>query len=98
MAKTILGIIGGSGVYDIPGLENARWERVKSPWGEPSDELLCGTFNNVDLVFLLTPQRPVSHRIDVEGRLHSEGVFPTEQLGYLIVQVEVSLGDNINDD
>src|SRR5690348_8952292 len=52
MAKTILGIIGGSGVYDIPGLENARWERVKSPWGEPSDELLCGTFNNVDLVFL----------------------------------------------
>ncbi len=40
MSKTVLGIIGGSGVYDIAGLENARWERVASPWGEPSDELL----------------------------------------------------------
>jgi 5'-methylthioadenosine phosphorylase len=52
MTNTVLGIIGGSGVYDIPGLENARWERVKSPWGEPSDELLFGTFKGVDLVFL----------------------------------------------
>src|ERR1700742_2151324 len=52
MTKTVLGIIGGSGVYDIPGLENARWERVTSPWGEPSDALLFGTFKGVDLVFL----------------------------------------------
>ena len=52
MSKTVLGIIGGSGVYDIAGLENARWERVTSPWGEPSDELLFGTFKGVDLVFL----------------------------------------------
>ena len=52
MAKTVLGIVGGSGVYDIPGLENARWERVKSPWGEASDELLMGRFKGVDLVFL----------------------------------------------
>ena len=50
--KTVLGIIGGSGVYDIAGLENARWQRVASPWGEPSDELLFGTFKGVDLVFL----------------------------------------------
>jgi len=52
MTKTVLGIVGGSGVYDIPGLENARWERVKTPWGEPSDELLFGSFKGVDLVFL----------------------------------------------
>ncbi|HEY7977583.1 MAG TPA: S-methyl-5'-thioadenosine phosphorylase [Rhizomicrobium sp.] len=52
MSKTILGIIGGSGVYDIPGLENAKWQSVKSPWGEPSDALLTGTFKGVDLVFL----------------------------------------------
>jgi 5'-methylthioadenosine phosphorylase len=52
MTKTVLGIIGGSGVYDIAGLENARWQRVASPWGEPSDELLFGTFKGVDLVFL----------------------------------------------
>ncbi len=52
MAKTVLGIIGGSGVYEIPGLENARWQTVKGPWGEPSDQLLTGTFHGVDLVFL----------------------------------------------
>jgi 5'-methylthioadenosine phosphorylase len=52
MANTVLGIIGGSGVYDIPGLENPRWERVASPWGEPSDELLFGRYKGVDLVFL----------------------------------------------
>ena len=52
MTRTVLGIIGGSGVYDIAGLENARWRRVESPWGEASDELLFGTFKGVDLVFL----------------------------------------------
>jgi len=52
MTKTVLGIIGGSGVYDIPGLENPRWQRIESPWGAPSDELLFGTFQGVDLVFL----------------------------------------------
>ena len=52
MTRTVLGIIGGSGVYDIEGLENARWQAVKSPWGEPSDQLLTGTLNGVDMVFL----------------------------------------------
>jgi 5'-methylthioadenosine phosphorylase len=52
MAKTVLGIIGGSGVYDVPGLENAKWQRVDSPWGEPSDYILTGTFLGVDMAFL----------------------------------------------
>jgi 5'-methylthioadenosine phosphorylase len=52
MTKTLLGIIGGSGVYDIAGLEEARWERVKSPWGEPSDALLFGRYGGIDMVFL----------------------------------------------
>jgi 5'-methylthioadenosine phosphorylase len=52
MTKTVLGIIGGSGVYDIAGLENARWQRVDSPWGEPSDELLLGRLSGVDMAFL----------------------------------------------
>jgi 5'-methylthioadenosine phosphorylase len=61
MSRTVLGIIGGSGVYDIAGLENARWERVTSPWGEPSDQLLFGTFRGVDLVFL--PRHGRGHRL-----------------------------------
>jgi len=52
MTKTVLGIIGGSGVYDIDGLENARWQRVESPWGAPSDELLFGTLSGVEMAFL----------------------------------------------
>src|SRR5271167_2958720 len=52
MTTTVLGIIGGSGVYDIAGLEDRHWKRVASPWGEPSDELLFGRFKGVDLVFL----------------------------------------------
>ena len=52
MSKTILGIIGGSGVYDIGGLEDARWERVISPWGEVSDDLLFGKLEGVEMVFL----------------------------------------------
>jgi 5'-methylthioadenosine phosphorylase len=52
MSKTVLGIIGGSGVYDIAGLENPTWHRVASPWGEPSDHLLMGTLGGVDMVFL----------------------------------------------
>ena len=52
MSKTVLGIIGGSGVYDIAGLENPVWRTVKSPWGEPSDDLLFGRFAGVDMVFL----------------------------------------------
>lgn len=52
MARTVLGIVGGSGVYDISGLENPRWERVKSPWGEASDEMLFGRLSGVDMVFL----------------------------------------------
>ena len=52
MTSTVLGVIGGSGVYGVDGLENARWERVRSPWGEASDELLFGRLSGVDMVFL----------------------------------------------
>jgi 5'-methylthioadenosine phosphorylase len=52
MAKTVLGIIGGSGVYQIDGLENAAWKRVESPWGEASDEILFGSLNGVEMRFL----------------------------------------------
>ena len=42
MTKSVLGIIGGSGIYDLPGLENAQTETAKSPWGQPSAALLRG--------------------------------------------------------
>ena len=42
MTKAVLGVIGGSGVYDLPGIEDVREERIASPWGEPSDVLRIG--------------------------------------------------------
>jgi len=52
MTKTVLGIIGGSGLYQIDGLENPTWTKVDSPWGPPSDEILFGTLNGVEMRFL----------------------------------------------
>ena len=48
----VLSIIGGSGLYDIEGLNNKRWERVYSPFGEASDELLFGELDGQQMVFL----------------------------------------------
>jgi 5'-methylthioadenosine phosphorylase len=59
--NSILGIIGGSGVYDIDGLVNKRWVAVSSPFGAPSDELLCGELNGQQLVFL--PRHGRGHKI-----------------------------------
>ena len=48
----VIGIIGGSGVYDVAGLQDKAWRRVETPWGDPSDELLFGTIEDVRCVFL----------------------------------------------
>jgi 5'-methylthioadenosine phosphorylase len=48
----VIGVIGGSGLYDIAGLTDQRWERIASPWGDASDEVLFGTLDGVSLVFL----------------------------------------------
>ncbi|MGB1515162.1 MAG: S-methyl-5'-thioadenosine phosphorylase [Paracoccaceae bacterium] len=52
MRKTKIAIIGGSGIYDIDGLVDAKWTDVETPWGAPSDRVLTGTLNGVDMVFL----------------------------------------------
>lgn len=61
MEQNIIGVIGGSGVYDIEGLANKRWERIQSPFGEPSDELLFGELDGQQMVFL--PRHGRGHRI-----------------------------------
>ena len=52
MTKSILGVIGGSGIYDLPGLTNVREQRIASPWGEPSAPLLIGEIAGLPVVFL----------------------------------------------
>src|SRR5437016_10232906 len=60
-AKAVLGIIGGSGVYDLPGLENAREEMIASPWGVPSAPVRHGTISGLPIVFL--PRHDKGHRL-----------------------------------
>ena len=64
MNKAVLGIIGGSGLYDLPGLEDVREERVSTPWGEPSDALRIGRAGTAVLLAWVFFQAYVAGRID----------------------------------
>ena len=66
-SKTMIGVIGGSGVYEIDGLENAEWVTVDSPWGAPSDQILTGALNGVEMAFLPRHGR---------GHIHSPTTVP----------------------
>ena len=61
MTKAVLGIIGGSGVYDLAGLEKVRTKRIASPWGEPSAALRIGEIAGLPVVFL--PRHDKGHRL-----------------------------------
>jgi 5'-methylthioadenosine phosphorylase len=52
MTEAVLGIIGGSGLYELPGLENVREERIVSPWGEPSAPLRLGDIDGLPIAFM----------------------------------------------
>ena len=59
--RTVVGILGGSGVYEIDGLTSSQWKSIQSPFGEPSDELLHGDLDGQEIVFL--PRHGRGHKI-----------------------------------
>src|SRR3984893_8134398 len=65
MTKAVVGIIGGSGVYELPGLEEIRDEWVATPWGEPSDALRIGRIGKTKAVFL--PRHGRGHKFSPSG-------------------------------
>ena len=67
MTQTMIGVIGGSGLYDIDGLEDATWVSVESPWGKPSDQIMTGTLDGVRMAFLPRHGR---------GHVHSPSTVP----------------------
>lgn len=67
MTQTKIAVIGGSGIYDIDGLEGAGWVSVDTPWGAPSDAILTGTLDGVDMAFLPRHGR---------GHVHSPSSVP----------------------
>ena len=61
MADAMIGVIGGSGLYEIDGLEGAEWREVDTPWGPPSDAILCGRIEGVAMAFLPRHGRGHAH-------------------------------------
>ena len=79
MGEWVLGVIGGSGLYDIPGLKAARWVTQETPWGAPSDEILTGRLGELTLAFL--PRHGRGHKLsptDVNARAN---IAALKQLG-----------------
>jgi len=61
MTKSVLGIVGGSGLYDIPSLKKVHWETITSPWGEPSDQILFAELDGLPVRFL--PRHGRGHKV-----------------------------------
>lgn len=70
----MIGFIGGSGVYDLDGLEDRKWVKVRTPWGDPSDEILTGTLHGARVAFLPrhgrghpTPPSALNYRANIDA-------------------------------
>ncbi len=83
MSEPLLGIIGGSGLYDLPGLTETRWVAVDTPWGSPSDEVFLGRLahagGSVRLAFL--PRHGRGHRVPPNEVNYRANVAALKQLG-----------------
>lgn len=77
--RPVIGIIGGSGLYEIEGLTETRWQKVETPWGAPSDEFLCGVFEGVRVVFL--PRHGRGHKISPSGLNYRANIDAMKRLG-----------------
>ena len=75
----VIGIIGGSGLYNIEGLEDTRWEKVATPWGEPSDEFFTGVLAGTRVVFL--PRHGRGHFISPTGLNYRANIHAMKSLG-----------------
>ena len=74
-----IGIIGGSGVYELAGLADTRWVAVDTPWGAPSDEIFLGTLDGVALAFL--PRHGRGHRIAPSDVNYRANIAALKHLG-----------------
>lgn len=89
---SMIGVIGGSGLYDIAGLKDARWVDVASPFGAPSDQILTGLLDGVKMAFLPRHGRghvhapaavPYRANIDALKRLGVTDIFSVSAVGSL---------------
>ncbi len=93
--QTMIGVIGGSGVYQIDGLEGASWVKVKSPFGRPSDEVLVGRLDGVPMAFL--PRHGRDHPLDPASVPYRANIDALKRLGCTEV-VSVSAVGSLRED
>ena len=79
VTRPLLAIIGGSGLYDLPGLTDTRWETVDTPWGAPSDQVFRGSLNGAELAFL--PRHGRGHRIPPSEVNYRANIAALKSLG-----------------
>ena len=75
----VIGIIGGSGLYDIPGLKDTAWHHVPTPWGEPSDQVLVGWLDGIKCVFL--PRHGRGHPVSPSGINYRANIDAMKRMG-----------------
>ncbi|ANT59676.1 5'-methylthioadenosine phosphorylase [Salipiger sp. CCB-MM3] len=79
MTQTMIGVIGGSGVYDLDALEDRAWVTVETPWGAPSDQVLTGTLAGVKMAFL--PRHGRGHRLSPSSVPYRANIDALKRLG-----------------
>jgi len=79
MSKWVIGVIGGSGLYEMDGLENAEAVRVDTPWGAPSDALIKGRIGEVEMIFL--PRHGKGHRLSPTTVPYRANIDALKRLG-----------------
>lgn len=79
MRSRVLGVIGGSGIYEINGLQDAKWQTVDTPWGSPSDQILTGNINGVKMAFL--PRHGRGHTLSPSNVPYRANIDALKRLG-----------------
>ncbi len=77
--QPVIGIIGGSGLYNIDGLKNTKWVKVETPWGDPSDEFLTGEYEGQKVVFL--PRHGRGHKTSPTALNYRANIDALKRLG-----------------
>ena len=97
MTKNKLAIIGGSGLYDIEGLEKPKWNKIKTPWGNPSDEVLSFKYKGKEVNFL--PRHARGHKIppsNINFRANIDALKQLDVTDILSVSAVGSLKENLD--
>jgi len=95
MTKNKLAIIGGSGLYDIDGIENPNWKFISTPWGNPSDKIL--SFNHKEKEFFFLPRHARGHKISPSNINFRANIDALKQLGITDI-ISVSAVGSLKED